>query len=54
MLSQLYDEYDITQKLALSKMSPDQVRKWKAAKKRASGSVIRPCINYPRAFYLRA
>jgi len=35
MLSQLYDEYEVTQKLALSKMSPDQVRKWKAAKKRA-------------------
>ena len=35
LLSQLYDEYEITQKLALSKMSPDQVRKWKAAKKRA-------------------
>ncbi len=35
MLSQLYDEYVVTQKLALSKMSPDQVRKWKAAKKRA-------------------
>jgi integrase len=35
LLSQLYDEYEITQKLALSKMSPDQVRKWKSAKKRA-------------------
>ena len=35
LLSQLYDEYEITQKLVLSKMSPDQVRKWKAAKKRA-------------------
>ncbi|EHR03237.1 tyrosine-type recombinase/integrase [Bradyrhizobium sp. WSM471] len=35
MLSQLFDEYEITQKVALSKMSPDQVRKWKAAKKRA-------------------
>jgi integrase len=35
MLSQLYVEYKITQKLALSKMSPDQLRKWKAAKKRA-------------------
>jgi integrase len=35
LLSQLYDEYEITQKLALSKMSPDQLRKWKAAKKRA-------------------
>ena len=34
-LSQHYDEYEITQKLALSKMSPDQIRKWKAAKKRA-------------------
>jgi hypothetical protein len=34
-LSSLYDEYEITQKLVLSKMSPDQVRKWKAAKKRA-------------------
>ncbi len=34
-LSQLYDEYEITQKLALSRMSPDQLRKWKAAKKRA-------------------
>jgi integrase len=35
LLSQLYNEFEITQKLALSKMSPDQVRKWKAAKKRA-------------------
>lgn len=35
MLSLLYDEYEITQKLTLSKMSPDQLRKWKAAKKRA-------------------
>ncbi|MCC8936870.1 integrase [Bradyrhizobium sp. Arg68] len=35
MLSQLYDEYEITQKLAISKMSPDQLRKWKTAKKRA-------------------
>jgi integrase len=35
LLSQLYDEYEITQKLVLSKMSPDQVRKWKTAKKRA-------------------
>lgn len=35
MLSQLYAEYELTQKLALSKMSPDQTRKWKAAKKRA-------------------
>jgi integrase len=35
LLSQLYDEYEISQKLALSKMSPDQVRKWQSAKKRA-------------------
>jgi integrase len=35
MLSSLFDEYEITQKLALSKMSPDQQRKWKSAKKRA-------------------
>jgi integrase len=34
-LSSLYDEYEITQKLVLSKMSPDQQRKWKSAKKRA-------------------
>jgi integrase len=34
-LSALFDEYEITQKLALSKMSPDQQRKWKSAKKRA-------------------
>lgn len=34
-LSSLFDEYEITQKLALSKMSPDQLRKWKSAKKRA-------------------
>lgn len=35
MLSTLYDEYEATQKLTLSKMSPDQQRKWKSAKKRA-------------------
>jgi hypothetical protein len=35
MLSALYDEYEITQKLSFSKMSPDQQRKWKSAKKRA-------------------
>jgi integrase len=35
MLSDLYNEYEATQKTALSKMSADQVRKWKSAKKRA-------------------
>lgn len=35
MLSDLYNEYEATQKSALAKMSPDQLRKWKAAKKRA-------------------
>jgi integrase len=35
MLSQLFDEYEISQKLSLSRMSQDRVRKWKAAKKRA-------------------
>lgn len=35
MLSQLFDEYEYTQKLSLSKMSPDQLRKWTNAKKRA-------------------
>ena len=30
-----FDEYDATQKTALSKMSPDQLRKWRTAKKRA-------------------
>jgi hypothetical protein len=34
-LSSLFDEYEITQKIALSKMSPDQQRKWRSAKKRA-------------------
>ena len=34
-LSDLFSEFEATQKTALSKMSPDQVRKWKAAKKRA-------------------
>ena len=35
MLSDLYNEYEATQKSALAKMSPDQLRKWKGAKKRA-------------------
>ena len=35
MLSSLFAEYEQTQRIALSRMSPDQVRKWKAAKKRA-------------------
>ena len=35
MLSQLFDEYESTQKLGLSQMSPDQLRKWRSAKKRA-------------------
>ena len=35
MLSDLFIEYEATQKTALSKMSADQVRKWKSAKKRA-------------------
>ena len=35
MLSDLFAEYEATQKTALSKMSEDQVRKWTSAKKRA-------------------
>jgi integrase len=35
MLSSLYSEYEATQRTKLSKMSPDQVRKWTSAKKRA-------------------
>jgi integrase len=35
MLSNLFTEYEATQKTALSKMSADQVRKWSSAKKRA-------------------
>jgi integrase len=35
MLSSLYSEFEATQRTNLSRMSPDQVRKWKAAKKRA-------------------
>lgn len=35
VLSDLFTEYEATQKTALSKMSPDQVRKWTSAKKRA-------------------
>jgi integrase len=35
MLSTLYSEYEATQRTRLSKMSPDQVRKWTSAKKRA-------------------
>jgi integrase len=35
MLSALFSEYEATQRTNLSKMSPDQVRKWTTAKKRA-------------------
>lgn len=35
MLSDLFTEYEATQRSNLSKMSPDQVRKWTSAKKRA-------------------
>ncbi len=35
MLSTLYSEYEATQRTKVSKMSPDQVRKWTSAKKRA-------------------
>src|SRR4029077_13296068 len=35
MLSSLFTEYEQTQRIALAKMSPDQVRKWTSAKKRA-------------------
>ena len=35
MLSDLFTEYEATQRTNLSKMSPDQVRKWTNAKKRA-------------------
>jgi integrase len=35
MLSSLFTEYEQTQRIGLSKMSPDQVRKWTSAKKRA-------------------
>jgi integrase len=41
MLSDLYNEYEATQKSALAKMSPDQLRKWKAAKKRAVEILIK-------------
>lgn len=34
-LSSLYSEYEITQRTKLSKMSPNQQRKWTSAKKRA-------------------
>jgi integrase len=34
-LSDLFTEYEATQRTNLSNMSPDQVRKWKSAKKRA-------------------
>jgi hypothetical protein len=40
MLSDLYSEYEQTQKTALSKMSPDQMRKWTSAKKRAVETLI--------------
>ena len=33
MLADLFTEYEATQKTTLSKMSPDQVRKWTSAKK---------------------
>jgi integrase len=35
MLSTLHSEYEATQRTRLSKMSPDQLRKWTSAKKRA-------------------
>jgi integrase len=35
MLSDLFAEYEQTQKTAISKMSPDQIRKWRSAKRRA-------------------
>jgi integrase len=35
MLSDLFSEYEAAQKTAISKMSPDQQRKWREAKKRA-------------------
>jgi len=35
MLSDLFTEFEATQRSALAKMSPDQLRKWKSAKKRA-------------------
>jgi integrase len=35
MLSELFSEYELTQRTSLAKMSPDQVRKWTSAKKRA-------------------
>ena len=35
MLADLFTEYEATQKTAQAKMSPDQLRKWKSAKKRA-------------------
>jgi integrase len=35
MLSSLFSEYEATQRTNVSKMSPDQVRKWTSAKKRA-------------------
>jgi hypothetical protein len=34
-LSSLFSEFEQTQRIALAKMSPDQVRKWTSAKKRA-------------------
>jgi integrase len=40
MLSDLATEYEATQKTALSKMSPDQQRKWRSAKKRAVDILI--------------
>jgi integrase len=40
MLSDLAAEYEATQKTALSKMSADQQRKWKATKKRAAEILI--------------
>jgi integrase len=40
MLSSLYSEYEATQRTRLSKMSPDQLRKWTSAKKRAVGILI--------------
>jgi hypothetical protein len=35
MLSNLFTEYEATQRTKIAKMSPDQLRKWTSAKKRA-------------------
>jgi integrase len=40
MLSQLFDQYELTQRTALAQMSPDQVRKWRTAKQRAVDILI--------------